>query len=130
VIEGILPSDTINLASGIEIRQENQSLRYYKGSDQNFVAPYGTALPTSVPTIIENGDPTCVFLSDTYAVKWAKYGTNRTPVDGQNNGFGLLLWSGANPRKATFGITIPAGFNGGSSAYSYTVIVDWNGVDF
>jgi hypothetical protein len=119
-IVGILPAGKIEANSGIEIKQTNLSLLYYKGSNLNDVVKNVAGKPTSAATITTSG-PASIYLdpNNTWAIKWAKYGEGRNPQDGA--GFGVLLWSGANPKTATIEITPKDGT-------SYTVTVDWSGV--
>jgi hypothetical protein len=121
-IVGILPAGTIGANSGIEIKQTNLSLLYYKGSKLVDVAQTVTEKPTASVTITTEG-PASIHLDpkDAWAIKWATYGTGRSPQDGK--GFGILLWSGAKPQTATIETTPKDGT-------LYTTIVDWSGVKF
>ncbi|MDR0688645.1 MAG: hypothetical protein LBG08_00050 [Spirochaetaceae bacterium] len=113
VIVGIL--DTEALKANTVIKQTNQALRYYQGSSADIltVEPNPANPPTTGPNI---------YIDSAKAYKLKKYTSANGAADGSNSGFGVLLWSGANPKTATIEIT-PA-----TTDSDYTVIVDWNGV--
>ena len=118
VITGILPAG-LEANSGIEIKQTNASLLYYRGIELGDVSSE-SSLPNEAPTITDgDGSPGCIFFVGDTAYKWAKYGTGRNPKDTEDDGFGVLLWSGADPKTATLEITPKNGT-------LYTVIVDWS----
>jgi hypothetical protein len=91
-------------------------LRYYEGYDD---------ILSTEPS--ENNPPTgsqnTIYISEDSSVvyKLKKYTSENGARDTTNNGFGILLWSGASPKTATLEIT-PAG------GTKYTVIVDWSGL--
>ena len=117
MITGILPAN-LTANSSIEIKQTNHSFVYYKGSTNDISASELTeavvastnAANIYIPTTNESG-----------AYKWKKYDSGSPIDDSATSGFGVLLWSEANPQTAKLEITP----NGGTK---YTVIVDWSGV--
>jgi hypothetical protein len=130
VITGILPvkatgGGNLEAASSIEIKQSNQSLHYYSSTVPAGDLSSAKALPTSAPIITNTEtNQACIFLlPDGSAYKWAKYGEGRNPVDSTDNGFGVLLWSGADLKKATIEIKPTSAM---VPASPYTVIVDWS----
>jgi uncharacterized FlaG/YvyC family protein len=136
VITGILPSGNLEENDVLEIKQTNHSLVYYKGVDidnNNYKHVADTEIKAAVlVTSTDDPKPPCIWIptDEKKAFKWQKYGDGKSPVDGpaNENGFGVLFWSNATPKAATFEIDTDGASN--NAVKPYTVIVDWSDVDF
>ncbi|MDR3161646.1 MAG: hypothetical protein LBU28_08545 [Spirochaetaceae bacterium] len=129
VLDGLLSADA--LVANTVIRQTNQALHYYEGaSDILSTEPSLSSPPT--------GPASTIYIDATKAYKLRKYETAGDAADiaanagtGTPAGFGILLWSGANPKTATLVIT-PASVTASgvtTTPPAYTVIVDWSALD-
>jgi hypothetical protein len=123
VLDGILPSDLKTSGSNIEIKQINDSLRYYATA-----TPSGDLSVNPIETVPSIQPYIYLPTDGSSAYKWRKYSTG-TPADTNTNGFGVLLWS--ETKTATLEIKAPVGATntGDAPAKNYTVIVDWSGVE-
>jgi hypothetical protein len=108
-------------AQNTVIKQTSQALRYYQGSANDVLATEPD--PANPPTT----GAANIYIDSAKAYKLKKYTTALTATES----FGVLLWSGASPKTATFEI-IPAAAitTNPATASAYTVIVDWSGVTF
>jgi hypothetical protein len=122
VLNNLLPAP---VNGAIEIKQTNDSFRYYTGL-YNYPNNHAT---TTLITAAQESDPYICIPSTGTPCKWKKYiisdGSGQ-PADTTDNGFGVLLWSGASSKTAT--IEVDRAVIGSAAAVKYTVTVDWSGV--
>jgi hypothetical protein len=132
VINYLIPPGTRVQLAGLEIKQVNPSLLFYKGTVIGDAAGEADLSALTGPVLLTGASTPCIYWNKegTNAIKWVKYGpSDRNPVDGdadtadktKGNGFGILLWSGAPAKQATLEIKPPSG-------NPYTVIVNWTGL--
>jgi hypothetical protein len=121
VIDNLLPTP---VAGEMDIKQTNDSFRYYTGSSQDVSA-------TPLESAVSGSSPNIYIPANASPYKWKKYtlavsGDTFTgqAADTATNGFGVLLWSVAPSKTATIAIARPST----NPTVSYTVIVDWSGL--
>jgi hypothetical protein len=121
VIDNLLPEP---VAGDMDIKQTNDSFRYYTGKGDEHVS--------TTPIESAKAEAPQIYIPATGSpYKWKKYTLTQQgdtikgqPADTANNGFGVLLWSAAPSKTATIAIARPST----NPTLSYTVIVDWSGL--
>jgi hypothetical protein len=98
------------LAANFVLKQTNQAFRYYKSTEET--EELSEPVETAEGSVYVSAD-------NRVAYKWRKY-TSASPA---TEWWGILLWSGANPKTATIEVT-PAANDGNA----FTITVDWSGL--
>jgi hypothetical protein len=132
IIDNILPGTP---PSGMTIKQFNDSFHYY--AHDTAIGDVSSDPLTGPKT---NGTGSIYLPTDsTLPYKWRTYNYDASNSEKSGaidtttgNGFGVLFWSAANPKKATIEITLPPVTTGQvvTPERKYTATVDWSGVVF